>query len=153
MFISRIIKALQGRGVDPVIVGGYAVALHGAVRGTVDLDIVITLSHEAFTETETAFRDLGLQSRLPVSAREVFVFREEYIHNRNLAAWSFINPDNPLEMVDIIITEDAEQIDTITKSAFGMHIRVASIPELIRMKQASGRPQDIADIEALEKLK
>ena len=40
-FLSRVSKALDAAGVRYALVGGYAVALHGAVRGTVDIDIVL----------------------------------------------------------------------------------------------------------------
>jgi len=43
MFILRVIEALKGHRVAYAIVGGYAVALHGAVRGTVDIDIIVKL--------------------------------------------------------------------------------------------------------------
>jgi len=152
MFISKVIRALESHGVDYVVVGGYAVALHGAVRGTVDIDLVITLTMQSFKNTEKAMKQLGLQALLPVNAKDVFNFREEYIHNRNLIAWSFSNPDNPLEVVDILITEDASSITAVEKKAFGIVIRIASISDLIRMKRESNRPQDIADINSLEKL-
>lgn len=127
-------------------------ALHGAIRGTVDIDIVIPLSRSAFNTCEKALESIGLKSRLPVTADDVFSFREEYIANRNMVAWSFINPQNPLEVVDILITEDARKINHVSRQAFGTRIRVASIPDLIAMKKSSGRPQDIEDIRALEKL-
>ena len=152
MFITKVIRALEIHGVDYVVVGGYAVALHGAVRGTVDIDLVVTLSMQSFENTEKAMKKLGLQALLPVNAKDVFNYREEYIRNRNLIAWSFSNPDNPLEVVDILITEDASSIKAVEKNAFGSVIRIASIPELIRMKRKSNRPQDIADINSLEKL-
>jgi len=152
MFIRSVIHALESCDVDYVVVGGYAVALHGAVRGTVDIDLVISLKRQSFENTEKAMLQLGLQSLLPVSSKDVFNFREEYIRNRNLIAWSFCNPQNPLEVVDILITEDASLIEVVEKNAFDMKVRIASIPDLIRMKREANRPQDIEDIRALEKL-
>lgn len=152
MFINKVIRALESNDVDYVVVGGYAVALHGAVRGTVDVDLVVSLTMKSFENTEKAMKKLGLQSLLPVNAKDVFNYREEYIRNRSLIAWSFCNPDNPLEIVDILITEDASSIEVVEKKAFGKVIRIASIPDLIRMKRVSNRPQDVEDIRALEKL-
>lgn len=152
MFVRDVIHSLRSRRVRYALVGGYAVALHGAVRGTVDVDIVIALDRPTFERAEAALRAIGLESRLPVTAAEVFEFREEYIERRNLRAWSFTNPDNPLEVVDILITEDAAAIDTVVKRAFGMSIKVAAIPALIAIKEKSGRPQDLEDIKALERL-
>jgi hypothetical protein len=152
VFIQRVIQSLDAHRVKYALVGGYAVALHGAVRGTVDVDIAIALSQASFERAESALVEIGLESRLPVTAKEVFAFREEYIEKRNLDAWSFSNPRNSLEIVDILVTEDANRIDTVNKRAFGLNIRVAAIPELIAMKKKAGRPQDLEDIKALEKL-
>jgi hypothetical protein len=153
MFIQRVIQALDRAEIRYVLVGGYAVALHGAVRGTVDLDFVIALEQSQFEAVELALQRLGLEPRLPVTAAEVFQFREEYIQRRNLTAWSFINPDNPLEVVDILITHDADAMQNVTKKMGELEIRIATIDELIAMKQRSDRPQDRADIRALEKLR
>lgn len=153
MFIKTVIHALERAHIRYVLVGGYAVALHGAVRGTVDLDFVIALEQSQFEALERALHTIGLVPRLPVTAAEVFQFREEYIHRRNLVAWSFINPDNPLEVVDILITHDADAMQTVTKQVDSLGIRIASIDELIAMKRVSDRPQDREDIKALEKLR
>ncbi len=153
MFLQQVIGALERHGVKYALVGGYAVALHGAVRGTVDVDIVIGLSKTAYQHAEAALADLGLRSHLPLTAKDIYSFREEYINNRNLSAWSFVNPDNPLEMVDILITEDVNKLRTVTKRALGMNVRVVAIPDLIAIKKRSNRPQDREDIRALEKLK
>lgn len=153
MFIRKVIDSLIQAGVPYALVGGYAVNLHGAVRGTVDIDIVIALDQGSYEKCEGALKNIGLTPRLPVTASEVFHFRDEYINNRNLMAWSFYNPANPLEMVDVLITEDAKAIKTVEKSAFGITLNVASIDELIAMKRKAGRTQDIEDIKALEKIR
>lgn len=152
VFIQEVIRALGKHRVKYVLVGGYAVALQGAVRGTVDIDIAIALNRATFKRAETALEEIGLESRLPVTADEVFSFREEYIQKRNLKTWSFANPRNPLEAVDILITEDATRIDAASKRAFGITIKVAEIADLIAIKKKSGRAQDLEDIKALRKL-
>jgi predicted nucleotidyltransferase len=152
MFIQNVIGALEKHKVRYALVGGHAVALHGAVRGTVDIDIVIAFRKNSLKAAEVALQELGLKSRLPITATEVYKFRKEYIQNRNLTAWSFINLNNPLEIVDILITEDLNNLKTVTKKAFGINIKVAAIPDLIAIKKKAGRPQDIEDIKALEKL-
>jgi hypothetical protein len=153
MFLERVVNALNVHGVKYALVGGYAVALHGAVRGTLDIDVAIQLAPAAFTKTEAALISLGLVSRLPVGAADVFKFRKEYINNRNLIAWSFVNPDRPVEVVDVIITEDAGKLKTVTKTVGKLKIKVAAIEDLIRIKRKAGRPQDFEDIKALEKLR
>ncbi len=153
MFIRRVIEALRNHEVDYAIVGGYAVALHGAVRGTVDVDLVIQVNQKVYQQTEKAMKCIGLEPRLPVTAADVFNFREEYINNRNMIAWSFVNPQNLAEMVDIILTENLSDLQVVTKQAFGIDVQVLAFEDLIVMKQKSGRPQDLEDIKALERLK
>lgn len=153
MLITRVADAFAKKKVKYAIVGGYAVALHGAVRGTVDLDLIIQLDIKSFENAEAALKSIGLQPRLPVTAKEVFQFRKEYIEKRNLIAWSFANPQSPTEIVDIVITHNLDRVRTVTKKIGAMGIQVASIADLIKMKKQSGRPQDLEDVAALEKLK
>jgi len=152
MFLNTVLKALNKAKIRYMLVGGYAVALHGAVRGTVDLDFVIALEKGQFIAIEKAMLSIGLKPRLPVSAEEMFNFRKEYIKNKNLIAWSFINDANPLELVDIIITHDADKMKVVVKKIGNTAVNIAAIDELIKMKKLSARPQDLEDIKALEKL-
>lgn len=148
-----MIEALEKGKVDYAIAGGYAVALHGAVRGTVDIDIVLRFTKKNIFAAEAALRDLGLQSRLPLKGDEVYDFREEYIKNRNLLAWNFINISNPTESVDIILTEDLRNLKTKRIRSGEKTLRVISINDLIKMKEKSNTRQDLEDIKALRSLK
>ena len=152
MFLKRLAQALEKANIRYALVGGYAVALHGAIRGTVDIDLVLALNREQFLKLEKALATLGLKSHLPVTAKEVFDFREEYIDKRNLIAWSFVSESNPTEVVDVIITHDADEMETVDLQLAGFTVPVVAIDELIRMKKASARPQDLEDVAALEKL-
>src|SRR5688572_4844637 len=141
MFIIDVVTAFKKQKIKYAVVGGLAVALHNVVRGTFDLDIIIQISKESFEKAEKTLRSLGLVSKLPVSAREIYEFREEYIKNRNLIAWSFYNPQNPIELVDIIITHDVTAMQTKTVYLKkNIEIEILEIGDLIRMKKASGRP-------------
>ncbi|MBI2070670.1 MAG: hypothetical protein HYT79_08720 [Elusimicrobia bacterium] len=152
MIIFKVADIFEKKSLDYAIVGGFAVALHGAVRGTVDLDLVLKLSRESFILAEEALNSIGLVSRLPVKAGQVFDFRQEYIQNKNLIAWSFHNPDHPVEIVDIILTHDLAKLKTKKIKTGGRSLPVIAIEDLIAMKELSGRPQDKSDAEALRKL-
>ncbi|MEA3306952.1 MAG: hypothetical protein U9Q34_04105 [Elusimicrobiota bacterium] len=153
MFICEIVKIFKKNKIKFAIVGGYAVALHGAVRGTVDLDIVLELDKKSFIAVESALKSMGLVSRLPINAEQVFDFRLEYIKNKNLIAWSFWNPENPIELVDIILSYDLKGHKIKHVKSDGVNLPILAIAELIKMKQKSGRVQDMEDIKALESLK
>lgn len=134
------------------LVGGYAVALHGAVRGTVDIDLVLHWTRRELEAAEAALGSIGLVSRLPVSADDVFRFRDEYVRNRNLIAWNFYNPQDLSEQVDIVISEDLRGKRRVRMETLAGPVQVLSRKDLVKMKRASGRPQDLADVEALERL-
>ena len=149
MFVSKVCNQLKKYKVAYAIVGGYAVVLHGAARGTVNIDIVLKWSLSSLKNVEKALNEIGLESRLPVDHNAIFSFRKEYIENRNLIAWNFFNPINSTELVDIIIDYDlkSSQVDTI-KSKFG-DIKLLKKDDLIELKRESARPQDLQDILAL----
>ncbi len=152
-FLGRVCEALNQSGVRYVLVGGYAVSLHGAIRGTLDIDVALRWTKHDLVKAEDALQKIGLVSRLPVTALDVFNYRDEYIHNRNLIAWNFHNPVDPSELLDIIINFDAKGKRAVYKQLSTTSVPVLNIRDLIDMKKASGRPQDIEDIKALEKLK
>lgn len=152
-YLARVCAALHGEGVRFAIAGGYAVALHGAVRGTVDVDFVVEWSLESLRRSERALGGLGLVSRQPIEAEDLFRFREEYVAKRNLLAWNFYNPANQGEQVDLLVTFDlAGRRRRMIETADGA-VPVLNRKDLIAMKRASDRPQDREDVEALERLR
>jgi hypothetical protein len=134
-------------------VGGYAVSLHGAIRGTMDIDIVINWTLPNLKKTGNALERLGLVSRLPVSAEEIFHFRDEYMVNRKLIAWNFYDPANLANQVDVIVSYDLKGKKRKRLESSAGDIHVLHIDDLIRMKKQSGRPQDLEDVAALERLR
>jgi predicted nucleotidyltransferase len=150
VFLLKVIRSLDEHGVGYGIVGGFAMVLHGVVRGTMDIDLILALTEESFVKAEQALNRIGLVSRLPVNSKGVFDFREEYINQRNLIGWSFYNPKNPSEVVDIIINEDLRKMKVVKINFAGLQIKVVSVNDLIKMKRRAGREQDFADIKALE---
>lgn len=153
LFIDKLCKALAESKVRYAIVGGYAVALHGAVRGTMDVDIAVNWNLSTLRKTEEALKGLGLDSRLPVSAEDVFQFRDEYVSNRRLIAWNFYDPKNLANQVDVIITFDLTGRKRKRLQTQAGTVYILNIDDLIQMKRESGRKQDIEDAQALDKLK
>lgn len=153
MFYVKVFSKLNDARVDYCVVGGLAVALHGAVRGTVDLDLAISLDQKNLIQVEKCLIELGLVSRIPVNANDIFKFREEYLTKKNLIAWSFVNPRRISEVVDVLINIDAKNFKKITKSLGKLKIPIISIEGLIALKKEAGRPQDLEDVRALERIK
>jgi hypothetical protein len=151
--LFRLVDAFKKNDIKYALVGGYAVALHGVLRGTVDIDLLTHLRAAELEKMEKALRSLGLQSRIPVTAKEVAAFRKEYVERRNLIAWSFVNPKNPAEVVDILLTHDLSEVETTIKAVQSRRIFICQIDDLIRLKKEAGREQDLIDIKALQEIK
>lgn len=148
MFVEDVAHALKEAHVRYAVAGGYAVALHGAVRGTLELDLVVRHSRQDFVDAAAALRRLRLEPRLPATAEEVFKFRGEYLKNRGLTQWDFVDREDPSRRVDIVLTRDLRDVRT---RLIG-ELPVVSREDLIEMKRESGRPQDLEDARALELL-
>lgn len=146
MLLFEITDAFQKANLKYALVGGYAMALHGLVRATMDVGLVLSLRQDDFELAEKSLKSIDLQSRLPIRAQDIIKMREEYIQNRNLIAWSFVDYKNPSRQVDIIITKDLRNMDIVKISVGGRKIPVASLHELLKMKREAGRPQDLIDI-------
>jgi hypothetical protein len=155
---DAVFTALHDADVRYVVVGGVAVVLQGHARTTVDLDLVVGLSTENLTDAVTALTGLGLEPRLPVRASEFIDpdVRGRWIAERNLQVFSFYDPGNPLVEVDVFATEpipvETLLADATTVEIGGVSVPVASRRQLIAMKRQAGRPQDLADIAALEEI-
>lgn len=68
--IREIFAALDANHVDYVVVGGFAVIMHGYLRATADLDLVVGLSDENARHAVDAFASIGLRPRLPVTLND-----------------------------------------------------------------------------------
>lgn len=151
-----VLTALTEARVRYVVVGGVAVALHGHLRATVDLDVVVDLVPENVERAVDALCALGLQPRLPVAARDFAdeQIRREWVEHRNLMVFSMWDPKNPAVEVDIFAAppiEPALMLADAKLVALGdLQVSVASTAHLIQMKRLAGRPQDLVDIDKLE---
>ena len=152
MFIKKVVGQLEKYKIPYALVGGYAVALHGAVRGTVDVDFIISWSLKNLKSVELSLGEIGLKARLPIGAEDIFNFKENYIKEKNLIAWNFFNPDNPLEVVDVIIVYDLKKNMIKEIDVKGKKMNILAKKYLIEMKKSSGREQDLIDVKALEQL-
>lgn len=153
--VLDVLRALHQAEVRAVVVGGVAVVLHGHPRLTADLDLVLDLDPGNVTAAIDVLEDLGLRPRLPVPARDFAdpQTRARWQRERNLTVFALHDPTDPLREVDLLAESPVDFAELWEASHVvvveGVPIRVAGIAHLIAMKKAAGRPQDLADIEAL----
>lgn len=151
-----LFHGLNEAGVRYVVVGGVAVVLHGHARLTVDVDLAVDLAEAEARRAIDALVGLGLQPRVPVEAADFAdrERREAWIRDRGMKVFSLIHPSNPLLVVDLFVEHPIPFEEMLARSVAidvgGTTVQVASIPDLIRLKQLAGRPLDLSDIEHLE---
>jgi hypothetical protein len=151
-----LFRALNAAEVRYVVVGGVATVLHGFPRLTVDVDLVVDLLPAEAAKAISALTSLGLVPRVPVLAAEFAdpAKRQQWIDEKNMRVFTMIDRSNPLRQVDLFVespidfSELYDRADRVRLSTTS--VTIASIPDLVRMKRIAGRPQDLADIDALE---
>lgn len=156
--IERVLAALEEAGVRYLVVGGVAVVLHGHLRVTADLDLVVQLGEDNLRRALRALTELGYRPRAPVSL-ESFAdpeIRSRWIEEKNLQVFSLWNEDPGSFEVDLFVTEpfdfDQAHARAVRVPLESTRVTVVSREDLIRLKLQAGRPADRQDIEALEAL-
>ena len=159
MFFKRILKELENRKIKYLAIGGVAVNLYGYNRITNDLDIILSFEEKNVNIFVELMNNLGLKPKVPVDPNELANLekREFWKNERNMKVFSFFNPNNEQEVVDVMIQDYINYDEALKNSKLmkdeDLSIPVISIDDLIKLKEISGRGRDLADIKILKKLK
>jgi hypothetical protein len=156
---TGLFTLLAAANVRFVVVGGLALLLHGLDRLTADVDLVIDLSTDATRDTVRALTQGGYRAMAPVDPMALAdpEQRRAWQATRGMQVFSFWDTTNTRPTVDLMLAPVVSFADLWSDATIvtigGIDVRVASITHLIRMKEAAGRPQDLADLERLHKLR
>jgi len=141
-----LLSAFHAHGVRYLVVGGYAVIYHAQPRFTKDIDLFIKAdpaNAQAIYSALTAF-GAPLQGFRP----EDFAERGSFFRFGHDPHGFDILPDIP--GVDFELAWE-RRVEGIIDAKSGLKAFFISAPDLIAAKLAAGRPQDIADAEAIRK--
>jgi len=138
---KEFLKLLGSHGVEYLLVGGYAVSIHGYVRATNDLDIWVKISTENASSIDRALREFGFAAVA-------------------LSPELFLTPHNVIRMgvppmrLEILTSVSGVQFDECYAEREMIRIDellvpVISLSRLRENKAASGRAKDLADLENL----
>lgn len=157
--IEAVLDALNRANVRYLVVGGVAVVLHGYLRTTADLDLVIQLERENVLRGMAALRDLQYRSRAPVPAEALAdqSVRERWVREKGLAVFSLWSPAHPTLEIDVLVSEPFD-FDAVFSRAIRVplektEVTVIALEDLITLKRQVGRPRDLEDVAALESLR
>ena len=159
MYYFEILEGLYKSKVRYLIAGGLSVNLYGVPRVTQDIDIVIAMDRENVLKITSLLKELGYVPRLPVNPEDLANPDKvkDWIENKNLKAFSFYHKKDNYKVIDIVLVHplDFEKsfINRTVKRAKDIDIYLASIDDVIKMKEFSGRTQDLSDIEMLNKVR
>lgn len=137
----EFLKSLNANHVEYLLVGGYAVGLHGYPRATIDLDVWVRPEQANARSVIAALREFGFETtRL---AEELFIKPE-----------SIVRFGLPPFRIEIMTAIDGVQFDpchrrAVTFDVDGVSVPVISLADLRINKRAAGRHKDLNDLENL----
>ncbi|GAB4417151.1 MAG: nucleotidyl transferase AbiEii/AbiGii toxin family protein [Bryobacter sp.] len=142
---KEFVELLNARKVDYLVVGGYAVAWHGHPRFTADIDFFVRRGLENGEALEAVLVEFGFRS-LGIQAADFLL--EDQI---------FQLGHKPLR-IDLITSIAGVDFETawehrVAGEIAGLPVNFISYEDLLINKEATGRPQDLADLDKLRKRK
>lgn len=153
---KAVFQALEASGVRYLVAGGVALNLHQIARLTVDLDLIVHLETSNVQKFVRAMTGLGFRPKVPVDPMDFAdpARREAWIAEKGMIVFSFVNPNNPMEIVDIFVREpkpfEAMYARRVEVRVFETVIPILSIADLRALKEEAGRPKDLYDIKLLK---
>jgi len=138
---KELFELLNKHNVEYLIVGGYALAFHGAPRFTGDMDVLIQPAQDNADKMLLVIEDFGFGSLDLVS--------DDFIQPGQV-----IQLGRPPSRIDFLTSisgvswEEASE-NAITDTYAELPVRYIGYDQFIKNKRAIGRHKDLADIETL----
>src|SRR5262245_13994609 len=142
---SDMLSALSAEGVEYLLIGAYAMAVHGVPRATGDIDVWVRPSQENADRVLRALTRFGA----PLGS-----LRAADLTGAGTVFQIGVAPNR----VDVMTGIDGVGFDEAwsrreTRTIGGLTVEVIGRDDLIRNKRATGRTRDLADAEQLEGMK
>ncbi len=143
MDIGNLLRCFNDRRVDYVLIGALAMPVHGYFRASRDIDLFIRPTEDNARSTLDALDDAGYD----VTDLEAETLLTKKVLFRQYALRTDVHPH--------VLGADFDGVldRAVHTEIEGVAVRVASLEDLISMKRAAGRPKDLQDLKALEKLR
>ena len=141
--VTQVCAALNSTGAHYLVIGGMACVLHGYIRATKDVDILIQRTLENARQVLAALETIGYGFAREWSPEEVLrkpitIIGDDAAVDIFTVAWS-------VKYDDVIARGATVEVE-------GVSIPLSGLDDLIATKR-TGRPRDTADIEVLEEIK
>ena len=146
-----LLGALNRHGVRFVVIGGIAALSQGSPLPTEDVDVTPEQNDENLDRLASALGDLD--PRLRTGAGDVVPLPQDSRLLAQAETWTLTTRYGDLDLV--FSPPGTGGYDDLRRDAFevdlgqNVHVRVASLADVIRSKEASNRPKDRAQLPAL----
>ena len=152
-----LLRALHERGIEHIVVGGFAVNAHGFIRVTKDLDIVPSPAQENLEKLAAMLRDHDASildtgdfehEEMPADPTDASGLEM----GGNFCLLTDIGRLDVMQWLSGLDTDDLyDELnpETVEGSVEGVPVRVCGLEHLRAMKRAAGRPQDLEDLKRL----
>lgn len=142
---KELLELFNKKEVEFFVVGGYALAFHGHPRMTGDIDLLVGTNPENSQKVLAALKDFGFGS---LGLKESDFSAQDQIIQLGYSP----------KRIDLLTSVSGVSWEQIKKNAVScnlgdLSIKVISLDDFIQNKRFAGRPQDIADIAAIEREK
>jgi len=155
----ELLQTLSDEQVQYVLVGGLAVQLHGFLRSTFDIDLVLAMNDDNLCRFIAVARQYDLVPAIPVpieSLRNAKLI-DQWHREKGMLAFALRESRIGGNVVDVLVRSDVPydrlKANAVAGELFGRKVWIASIDDLLLMKRNANRPKDRLDIEALEKIR
>jgi len=152
----EVIDSLNRSRVRYVIVGGFAVVMHGSNRFTPDLNVVVDFDREGTESVINALLSIGMEVYPGIDPMEFLdeKKRENWVQGDDKRFLSLVSPEYPGFGVYLFAHHPLSFKDLYKCSEVfstgEREMRVCSLAHLIEMKKEAGRLQDVLDLLSLE---
>jgi predicted nucleotidyltransferase len=147
---KALLRVLSEAGVEFIVVGGVAAAIHGTARATFDLDVVYSRTSDNIGRLALALTPYHPYLR---GAPPGLPFRWDAPTIQRGLNFTLTTDIGDLDLLGEVTgggTYEALLSSTLLVRAFGVDCRLLNLDRLIEVKRAAGRPKDFEAIAELE---
>jgi hypothetical protein len=151
---DAILQVLAAHAVDYVLIGGLAAALHGSDLATSDVDITPAFAHDNLDRLSAALDELHARVRTDAEPDGI-AFAHDADSLARASTWNLVTDYGDL---DISFTPAGTtgysdlRRDALHIEIAGTPVTLASLADVVRSKQAAGRPKDHIALPVLRRL-
>jgi hypothetical protein len=146
--VFRFLKSLERLNVKYLLVGGFAMAFHGYVRATHDLDLWVKDDAENIQQLKKALTENGVEGLDQMRSFEMIPgFTQFHVGDSGFVV-------EPLKSLKVLNSFDFASCYERAESGEynGLHFKVIHAKDLLKEKEGSNRPKDQGDIEHLRSM-